>query len=121
MNPLKSLPAALSLLVVVGALTSIWLLTNDGAPGTSTVKGIVEKQMAARFPGCAIKSISIVRGGKYLNQGHAGRVPYGTPIYPTFVKVSFVAPLPNGSQEFSRTWYFYKNSQHQWARDTEVN
>ncbi len=121
MNLPKSLSAALGLLGVLVIIGVIYFMMSDGAPGAATVKGMVEKQMAARYPGNAIKAISVVDGGKFLSQGHAGRVPYGTPVYPMFVRVSFATPLPNGSQEFTRTWFLYKNAKHEWARDTDVN
>jgi hypothetical protein len=125
MNPLKSLPAAVVGLVAVVMLAFfIGWLVNGGEPSTATVKALVTKEMAKRFKGCDIKSIAIIRAGMFPCQGHQGMAGYGTPIYPTRVKVIYTMPADdngNEAREFQRTLFLYRNASHQWARDTDLN
>jgi hypothetical protein len=126
MNPLKSLPAAfIGLIALVMLAFFIGWLANGGEPGTATVKALVTKEMTKRFKGCVIKSITIIRGGMFPCQGHQGMASYGTPIYPTRVKVVYAMPAAdvsgNATREFQRTLFLYRNASHQWARDTDLN
>jgi hypothetical protein len=126
MNPFKSLPTAiLGLIALVLLAFGIDSLINGGAPGTSTVKALVEKSLTQRFKGCVIKSITITRGGEFPCQGHQGKAAYGTPIYATFVKVIYTVPAADGSgnetREYQKTLYLFKDAAHQWARDTDLN
>jgi hypothetical protein len=126
MNFLKSLPAAtISLIALAALIFFINSLINGGAPSTSTVKAIVTQEMGKRFKGCVIKSITITRGGMFLCQGHQGMAAYGTPIYPTLVKVVYTMAAGedsrNETREFHRTLFLYKSVSHQWARDTDLN
>jgi hypothetical protein len=126
MNPFKSLPAAvLGLIAVVALALGLNSLVNGGAPDTSTVKALVEQTLTKRFKGCVIKSVAITRGGVFSCQGQHGQARFGTPIYPTFVKVIYTLPAKDGSdnepREFRKTLYLYKDASHQWARDTDLN
>ncbi len=126
MNPLKSVPAAAISLIVLG-VAAFFLISqvNNGEPGTSSVRALVQKEMERQFEGCVIKSISITRGGMFPYQGHQGMAGYGTPIYPTVVRVIYTVPLPDGSvseeRKFRRVLFLYKNSSHEWVNDTQLN
>jgi hypothetical protein len=124
MNSLNNPKAILSIVVIVLALGAIIFMESGGGPGTSTVKTLVEKQVHARFKGSVIKSISLVRAGMFLCQGRAGKVSYGSPIYPIRVRVIYTRPGGDSAgdpQEFLKSYFFYKTPAHQWAIDPNLN
>jgi hypothetical protein len=126
MMSFKSLSSAVIGLVAVALVAwSVNSLISGGGPSSSLVKDLAEKDMKAHFKGCVITSIRVIRGGEFPTQGHLGKAPYGTPIYPNVVRAVYTVPAADGSgnqtKEFKRTYFMYKDSSHQWVRDTDLN
>ena len=126
MNPFKSLRTAVAcLILLIAAALLLGLFAAGDGPSNSQVRSVMEKRMMARIKGCAVTSMSMIRGDKFLLLAHQSNVPYGTMIYPISVKAVYTTAQRDGSRsatkEMARTLYLYKAPSGEWLNDDDLH
>jgi hypothetical protein len=126
MDSFKNLRVAIITLIgVVIVAFVVSLIATAYRPSDTLIKGLVEKQMEKRLKGATITSITLLRGATFPSQAHESKVPYGTPLYPVVVKVTYVTKPADGSagetKEINQTLNLYKDPSHHWINDNELH